>query len=142
MTTPEREAVTGTGTTVEPLLDIQLQLLIRLLETEPRSSLPITLTMPGGVVCGDLITQEAWKAEWAQSVRRLGGKGAQLIADFPESVDQVVDETSRGQLPEHLPRWVHLRDATLSTAVKGAFTLPVWRGRLADVSGWSLARPE
>ncbi|MFF8278868.1 hypothetical protein ACF05T_22555 [Streptomyces lateritius] len=134
--------MTGTGATVEPLLDIQLQLLIRLLEAEPRSSLPITLTMPGGVVCGDLITQEAWKAEWAHSVRRLGGKGAQLLAGFPESVDQSLEEASGGQMPEQLPRWVHLRDATLSTAVKGAFTVPVWRGRLADVSGWSLAKPE
>ncbi|MFC4611289.1 hypothetical protein ACFO9E_26350 [Streptomyces maoxianensis] len=131
----------GTVVSVEPLLDIQLQLLIRLLEAEPQSSLPITLHVPGGLVHGDLITQQAWKADWAQSVRRLGGKGAQLLAEFPETVDQSLDEVIGEQAPEHLPRWIHLRDATLAGA-EGPFTVPAWRGRLADVSGWSLTRPE
>lgn len=142
MTGPERQAPpSGTVAPFEPLLDIQLQMLIRLLEAEPRSSLPITLHIPGGLVHGDLITQQAWKADWAQSVRQLGGRGAQLLAEFPETVDRSLDEVIGEEAPEHLPRWIHLRDATLAGA-EGPFTVPAWRGRLADVSGWSLTRPK
>ncbi|WP_406733216.1 hypothetical protein [Streptomyces sp. NBC_01794] len=113
MTGPERQAPpSGTVASFEPLLDIQLQLLIRLLE-----------------------------AERARSVRQLGGRGAQLLAEFPETVDRSLDEVIGEEAPEHLPRWIHLRDATPAGA-EGPFTVPAWRGRLADVSGWSLTRPK
>ena len=107
-----------------------------------RSWLPITLNVPGGVVHGDLIAGEAWKADWAQSVRQVESVSSGLLSRFPETVDQAVDELIGRPGAHHLPRWIHLRNVTLTTGGGGAAVeLPVWRGRLADVAGWALGRP-
>jgi hypothetical protein len=124
----------------EPVPDLQLQLLIQLLDREQRSSLPITLALPAGVLHGDVIGHEAWKADWARSLRQVEGEGANLIAEFPETVDQGIRELGDGTA--QLPRWIHLRDATLVFGAAGSLRLPLWRGRLADVSGWALGRPQ
>ncbi|GGY77473.1 hypothetical protein OH797_22330 [Streptomyces anulatus] len=128
----------------EPLPDLQLQLLIQLLDEDPRSSLPLTLTHPGGVLHGDVIGHEQWKAEWARSLRQVEGEGANLLAEFPETVDQGVRELRAGEDAEtaRLPRWIHLRDVTLVVGAMNPVSLPLWRGRLADVSGWALGRPQ
>ncbi|MCX4825248.1 hypothetical protein OG883_36405 [Streptomyces sp. NBC_01142] len=133
----------ATPTVVEPVPDLQLQLLIRLLGQDPRSSLPITLNIPGGVLYGDLIAHEAWKADWAQSLRRMEGPGAHLLAKFPETVDQIIDELhgEDGNGSQGLPRWIHLRSVTIVTGAKKPVTSPLWRARLADISGWSLGKP-
>jgi hypothetical protein len=123
----------------EPIADVQLQMLCKLLAQSPRSSLPITLHLPSGVVYGDLIAHEAWKAEWSQELRHVEGQGVQLLATLPEMVDQAIDELS-GEAAAHLPRWIHLREVTSVTGQK-LVTAPLWRGRLADVSGWSLGKP-
>ncbi|MFC8225082.1 hypothetical protein [Streptomyces sp. NPDC057287] len=136
-TPPETTAVM-----TEPVPDLQLQLLIQLLDRELRSSLPITLAMAGGVLHGDVIGHEAWKADWARSLRQVEGEGANLIAEFPETVDQGIRELGAGEDVAHLPRWIHLRDATLVFGGTGSLRLPLWRGRLADVSGWALGRPQ
>lgn len=126
----------------EPVPDLQLQLLIQLLDRGTRSGLPLTLTIPAGVLHGDVIGHEEWKADWSRSLRQVEGEGSHLIAEFPETVDQGLSELGAGQ-PEHqLPRWIHLRDATLVFGGTAPLRLPLWRGRLADVSGWALGRPE
>ncbi|MFJ9891521.1 hypothetical protein ACIQRW_37545 [Streptomyces sp. NPDC091287] len=128
----------------EPLPDLQLQLLIQLLDQDPRSSLPLTLTHPGGLLHGDVIGHEQWKAEWARSLRQVEGEGANLLAEFPETVDQGVRELRADEDAEtaRLPRWIHLRDVTLVVGAMTPVSLPLWRGRLADVSGWALGRPQ
>ncbi|MFD6276055.1 hypothetical protein ACFWFI_10880 [Streptomyces sp. NPDC060209] len=136
-TRPETTAVV-----TEPVPDLQLQLLIQLLDREQRSSLPITLALAGGVLHGDVIGHEAWKADWARSLRQVEGEGANLIAEFPETVDQGIRELGAGDGTTQLPRWIHLRDATLVFGGTGSLRLPLWRGRLADVSGWALGRPQ
>ncbi|MER7726936.1 hypothetical protein [Streptomyces sp. NPDC096323] len=126
----------------EPVPDIQLQLLIQLLDREMRSGLPLTLTVPAGVLHGDVIGHEAWKADWARSLRQVEGEGANLIAEFPETVDQGIKELRTDEDTQLLPRWIHLRDATLLLGGAAPLRLPLWRGRLSDVSGWALGRPE
>ncbi|WP_328581020.1 hypothetical protein [Streptomyces sp. NBC_00370] len=139
----EQPSQDSTPTITEPVSDLQLQLLIRLLGEDPRSWLPITLNVPGGVVYGDLITREAWKADWAQSLRRVRSVGSDLLARFPETVDQAVDELRGDDGSQHLPRWIHLRNVTVTTGgVSPDVEVPVWRGRLSDVAGWALGRPE
>ncbi|MFJ4923854.1 hypothetical protein [Streptomyces sp. NPDC088725] len=139
----ERNGQDVAPTVTEPVPDLQLQMLIRLLDKDPRSSLPITLNVPGGVVYGDLIAHEAWKADWATSLRRVETLSAGLLAGFPETVDQAVGELRGEDTGHHLPRWIHLRKATLTTGGVGpAVELPVWRGRLSDVAGWALGRPD
>jgi hypothetical protein len=125
----------------EPVLDIHLQMIVQLLGQELRSSLPVTLNVPGGVLHGELISHEAWKAAWAQDLREITGDGARMMAVFPETVDQGVEEAHGAEGPDTLPRWIHLRDATLLTGSTASVALPLWRARLADVSGWALGRP-
>lgn len=133
----------ATAVITEPVPDLQLQLLIQLLDRELRSSLPVTLTIPGGVLHGDVIGHEAWKADWARTLRQVEGGGANLIAEFPETVDQGIRELRVEDVEDdQLPRWIHLRDATLLFGGTTPLRLPLWRGRLADVTGWALGRPE
>ncbi|GAA2962810.1 MULTISPECIES: hypothetical protein [Streptomyces] len=126
----------------EPVPDLQLQLLMRLLDREQRSSLPITLTTSSGILHGDLIGHEAWKADWARALRQVEGEGTNLLAEFPETVDQGLREMVADDDASSLPRWIHLRDATLVMGGAGKVRLSLWRGRLADVSGWALGRPQ
>ncbi|MFD3442263.1 hypothetical protein ACFWU3_32705 [Streptomyces sp. NPDC058685] len=129
-----------TRVTTEPVPDMQLQLLVRLLAQDPGSSLPMTLSTPGGIVYGDVIAHETWKADWAMSLHRMDGSGAQTLARFPELVDQAIGEMSGSDTPQSLPQWIRLRDVTLVHGPQ-SMTSPLWRGRLADVSGWSLGKP-
>ncbi|MFD3654776.1 hypothetical protein [Streptomyces sp. NPDC058620] len=131
----------STSVITEPVPDLQLQLLIQLLDRELRSSLPITLNVPSGVLYGDIIGHEAWKSEWARSVRQAAGDAANLIAEFPETVDQGIKEL-RAEDDSQLPRWIHLRNATLVVGAVNSVSMPLWRGRLADVSGWGLGQPQ
>ncbi|MCX0244485.1 hypothetical protein [Streptomyces drozdowiczii] len=126
----------------QPVPDLQLQLLIQLLDREPRSGLPLTLAVPSGVLHGEVIGHESWKAEWARSLRQVEGEGANLLAEFPETVDQGIKEAQADEDTVSLPRWIHLRDATLVCGGVAPLRLPLWRGRLSDVSGWALGRPE
>ncbi|WNI24175.1 hypothetical protein [Streptomyces sp. ITFR-16] len=130
----------STAVITEQVPDLQLQLLIQLLDRETRSGLPLTLTIPAGVLHGEVIGHEAWKAEWSRSLRQVEGEGSNLMAEFPETVDQGISELQAAR--PGLPRWIHLRDATLIFGGTAPLRLPLWRGRLSDVSGWALGRPE
>ncbi|MDV9175824.1 hypothetical protein R6V09_37620 [Streptomyces sp. W16] len=81
----------------EPVPDLQLQLLVRLLGQDAEAALPITLTIGGAFLHGDLISHEAWTTGWAHSLHDAAGGGSAVM--------------------------------------------PLWRGRLTDVSGWSLGKP-
>ncbi|MFF5565668.1 hypothetical protein ACFY7Z_08580 [Streptomyces sp. NPDC012623] len=134
---------TQTPALTEPVPDLQLQMLIRLLGKEPGTGLPITLNVPGGLVYGDLVTHDDWKADWAEALRQVGVDGTELLAGFPEAVDEAVDEVRGEQGSQGLPRWIHLRRVTLTASGRqGGIELPVWRGRLGDVAGWALGRPD
>jgi hypothetical protein len=125
----------------EPVPDLQLQMLVRLVEQEPEARLPVTLIIAGGLLSGDLIAHEAWKSDWARSLRDADGPGAKLLERFPEQVDQVVAE-KQGHIAQRLPQWIHLSDAVTVTGAGKQVLMPLWRGRLTDVSGWSLGKPE
>jgi hypothetical protein len=139
MTNTRRPAPEPAAT--EPVLDVHLQMLVQLLGQELRSTLPVTLNVPGGVLHGELISHEAWKASWARDLREIAGAGARMMAVFPETVDQGVEEAGHDGEPDGLPRWIHLRDAVLMSGSLAPLALPLWRARLADVSGWALGRP-
>ncbi|MFF1546063.1 hypothetical protein [Streptomyces sp. NPDC058291] len=125
----------------EPTPDVQLQMLVRLIGQDPEAALPITLVVGGGFLHGDLISHEAWTTEWARSLRSFDGPGAQLLKRFPEQVDQAVADKQGRPGPQRLPQWIHLRDATGAAGTGRPVVMPLWRGRLADVAGWSLGKP-
>jgi hypothetical protein len=137
----ETEPAVPEPTTTEPVLDLHLQMLAQLLGQELRSTLPVTLNVPAGLVHGELISHEAWKAAWAQDLHGISGDGARMMSVFPETVDQGVAEVGGAGTARLLPRWLHLRDAVFLGGAAARVALPLWRARLADVSGWALGRP-
>lgn len=129
---------------VEPLMDAELRMLVRLVDQdeENRSHFGVSLNIPGGVIYGQVISREAYAREWEASLRDLPGAGAEALARIPRLIDEVLDEQRDDREADPLPRWVHLRDATFLTgATAQTMRYELWRGRLADVVGWSLSIP-
>ncbi|MGW3644567.1 hypothetical protein [Streptomyces sp. NPDC000878] len=125
----------------EPVPDLQLQMLVRLIGQDAQAALPLTLVVGGCFLYGDLISHEAWAADWAHGLRGVDGPGAQLLERFPQLVDQAVVDKRGHEAPQRLPQWIHVRDATGVTGNGRPVLMPLWRGRLTDVSGWSLGKP-
>ncbi len=118
----------------------------------------LVLTLAGQVVDGTLVAERTWAAEVAaviqagdpddtlrgamaatfrQRAEDLQGWGAgSKLGDLdPESPDG--PQVEKGEEMPSLPdvTYVHLRYARVSS-VPGE-RLPLWRGRLADVTGWT-----
>ncbi|MFF1747318.1 hypothetical protein [Streptomyces mirabilis] len=60
----------------EPVPDVQLQMLVRLIGQDAQAALPITLVIGGGFLYGDLVSHETWRAGWARNLRGIDGPGA------------------------------------------------------------------
>ncbi|MFJ5809719.1 hypothetical protein OG906_02445 [Streptomyces sp. NBC_01426] len=129
---------------VEPLLDLELRMLINLVnkDEENRSHFGVSLNIPGGVIYGQVISRSAYAQEWETALRDLPGAGAESLARLPRLINQVLEEQSEEQETDPLPRWVHLQDAVFLTgAANQTMRYGLWRGRLADIVGWSLSIP-
>lgn len=132
---------------VEPVLDLQLQMLIQLLvEQSDENRVPITLNVPGALVCGYLVSASAWRTRWVERIGSMTGPGAEHLSFFPDRILNAVDEVLKEEgeeRPDMLPRWIHLLDVRIVTgAMNTVADVPLWRGRLADVAGWSIGLPE
>ncbi|MFF3711897.1 hypothetical protein [Streptomyces phaeochromogenes] len=129
---------------VEPVLDLDLRMLLMMLaeDRENNSHVGISLNIPGGIIYGHAISREAYLEEWEENVRHAEGAGAELIAQLPRMVANALDEALGDRDLDPLPRWIHLREATFLTgAPVQTMHFNLWRGRIADISGWSLSLP-
>lgn len=114
--------------------DPALQLFANITHAEPEIQLGVTLTVNGSVITGALIGKSAWISEQAVAYEEeLGGMIRTLgrLIDDPRDADRPLDTYG----------FIHLKDAHY---VSGTEFYPAqdqdgffWRGRLADVSGWS-----
>ncbi|MEU4066225.1 hypothetical protein AB0F25_28130 [Streptomyces wedmorensis] len=121
---------------VEPVLDLDLRLLVLMVNTEENrgTSVSITLHVPGGLVSGELIGRE----DYLDRLDRVAsGAGMSGIVGFRRKAAEVLREAGVRKTDD-LPRWIHLQDAAVVGPNGRLLTFPVWRGRLADVAGWSL----
>lgn len=133
----------------EPITDFYLGTLIKVLEadTTNTASVSMTLTMSGGIVCGHLVSKDAWKALWAKQMQDATGSAAEAFRTFPDTIDSILDE-ARDEAGEEEPeddgvrRFVHLKDATLFAPGQVRIRMPAWRGRMEAVSGWALGAPK
>jgi hypothetical protein len=122
----------------------------------------LTLTVPGGVVSGALITEEAWLSEVAATIgsasygtedhldalfdgwrQAAAGKNsewntaAKASEGMPTRYRQAIHD-------EHDDPYIHLGTARIWTSDRegGANAFPnhgmYWRGRVSSVSGWSV----
>lgn len=108
--------------------DPQLALLVAALDRNPSESLGLTLTVGGAVVSGRAVGEAAYWRHLAE--HQADG----LSQHFLHNSQHPVDAT---------PTYVHLLDC--AHWIGGPGPLPAdaracWRGRLADVQGWTLGR--
>ena len=98
--------------------------------------LGITLTVPGGVVTGLLIGVNRYWREYEAAGTSAGDEMSSMLREFFTLPDKGGAEE---EAPGHVWRHIHLREARYVT---GALESPengmLWRGRLAQVSGWSI----
>jgi hypothetical protein len=121
-----------------PAADAHLEMLLRLVEAQPGAAVAVTLTTVGGIVSGSLVASRAWAERWEEVVARAVGDQdhAEQVVLLPRAVQNALDATGPGGLHD----FAHLIDVTFLSA-PGAPTSPLWRGRVSDVSGWSLGAP-
>lgn len=111
-------------------------------EDEHPGSIGITVTSAGAVVSGIAISRKAFIE---RSVELMREAGAPTVADGMDTLwnmaaNQWVAEAKRrdeAELPSRARRFLHLRDARI-WAPEGKINVPLWRGALADITGWSL----
>ncbi|MGW7630555.1 hypothetical protein ACWGKO_16695 [Streptomyces griseoincarnatus] len=131
---------------VEPLIDLHLQMLVQLAEESEDNRFPITINVPGTIISGYLVASAAWRTRWVERIGAMSGEGKELLSFFPDQVRAAVDEIleEQGESRKDLPvRWMHLLDVRMVTgAANTTVYVPLWRGRLADISGWTFGLPD
>lgn len=129
---------------VEPVLDLHLRLLVKMLNDDEtnRSYFGISLNIPGGVIYGHAISHDAYLDDWESTVREANGNGVDFVATLPRKLSEFLDEEMKDVAQDPLPRMIHLRNATFLTGAPiQTMEYRLWRGRIADVAGWSLSMP-
>lgn len=103
----------------------------------------ITVTTAGAVVSGIAISRKAYIGHSLELLRKSGTR-----EDLVEAVEtlwnlgatRAIDEANRRHevdLPSRARRFIHMRDARI-WAPEGSLNVPLWRGTLVDITGWSL----
>ncbi|MER5311758.1 hypothetical protein ABT034_28655 [Streptomyces sp. NPDC002773] len=133
-------APSGAGTT-HPAIDTHLEILLRLVEAQPGSSMAICLTTPGGVIAGHLGSADSWADRWRDVVSAATGAEdrSDHMAQLAHAVQASTERTEK-VATGGLHAFIHLLDVTF-LSVPGDVTARLWRGRVSDVSGWSLGTP-
>jgi hypothetical protein len=113
----------------------------------------IVLTLAGQTVQGTLISARAFAKDMADTAQGQDPDNtlrAGIAARFRKHADELAGFGATSKLGELDPEgpdsddlpampdvtYIHLRDATASSL--SGRTLPLWRGRISDVVGWTL----
>lgn len=115
---------------------------------EHGGEIPITLTTPGGVLTGTLIGVREYLKRYGTDLASVFPSRANAILDTfdaageesANSVRRHKEKVRAGETEFESPRYLHLRDAQYLTGNlhSTARDTVLWRGRLVDVSGFSL----
>lgn len=120
-------------------------------------TIPITLTVGGLVISGDLVSGKdyfesaAVNMRSAQTTDSTGGGPIEALQSLPDRLAQFFDGYANdyplrrdreedADAADLAPRYVHLGQATIRQGGGPTIKVGEWRGRLAVVSGWSLGR--
>jgi hypothetical protein len=113
----------------------------------------VTLTVRGVVIAGELIPNWQWFDEVAQL---SGGQDsnyfelARALKEHARVASQAVEAQAAGAELTDEQRtalrirtaYIHLKNARLLSPTRAAQRSHYWRGRLSDVSGWSIGAAE
>lgn len=109
--------------------------LVNIANDDPKVALGITLTVGGTVICGTLKGRRPWVAEMVDAY----GEPASFATQFGNLWAKQDAEEDVPEMPTYAA-FIHLVDAHI---LSGPSPIPsgaglFWRGRLSEVSGWSL----
>jgi hypothetical protein len=132
-----REQLTG----IDGALELYLDLLFGPNQERPDSRAGLTLMVPGGLVSGTAVSFHNWIRLCADSMREghavpMGEAFQEMFTDGLEYLrEDAADRQERG-LPSVAQRFIHLKDVTVF-AGPHCYTLPFWRVRIKQISGWA-----
>ncbi|MDX5526097.1 hypothetical protein PV677_36115 [Streptomyces sp. DE06-01C] len=137
----------STPVEVKAVRDLYLEMLLSVLDGDEsnRSEVSVTFMVGGSVITGNLINHDRWEEETRASLERAGEGAASLV----RLLNALREGLSSSEEEESAPfNFVHLKDAQIVTnhlgSMNGIVPMTIkrglWRGRLADVQGWSLGR--
>ena len=108
-------------------------------------SIYLTLTIPSGMLNGELISGSRWWDELADTMQQVSTLPADergFAAMFRERAAREQEEDAATAGPTLPTLYIHLRDARVYTP--GQPGLPgngmLWRGRLSEITGWGFGR--
>jgi hypothetical protein len=137
------------GNTISGSVDCFLQSLVSIVNDES-ASIPITLSVGGLLISGDMIGGKTYFNEFARQFkdgfRNITSETASAIEEAFKRLGDVYDpiqKESQGGAIIPKPRLIHLKDAQIYPS--GASPAPskkgvLWRGRLEAVDGFSLGK--
>jgi len=130
-------------------VDCFLQSLVSIANDES-ASIPITLSVGGLLVSGDMIGGKTYFNEFARQFkdgfRNISSETAATIEESFKRLGDVYDPIQNGSqenAPLTKPHLVHLRDAQIyhsGSSPQASEKGVLWRGRLEAVDGFSLGR--
>lgn len=130
------------------MLQSALEYLLGRLEEHEENSFSATFVVGGQVVSGLVIGRRAWMTEQEKALSRDGAAAEQLGVFMRTLFDDVIgrweESTLRrdaADLPRPATSFFHMKQATIGQG-PGAVTFPLWRGTLADVTGWSFGKTD
>ncbi|GAB7188948.1 hypothetical protein ATKI12_8779 [Kitasatospora sp. Ki12] len=99
----------------------------------------VTLAVDGALVTGTMVSAAMWEDLHVSQIGEADYYGLRkVLREALGHLDQAVEDGRRRRQAD--PRFLHLRDVEVR-AGRAAHTLPAWRGRVDQVSGWSLGSP-
>ncbi|MET8624674.1 hypothetical protein ABZW30_13110 [Kitasatospora sp. NPDC004669] len=100
----------------------------------------VTLAVDGALVTGTMVSAAAWED---LHVRQLGEADyyglRKVVREALGHLDQAAEDGRRRREVDR--RFLHLRDVTYR-AGRTVRALPLWRGPITAVSGWTLGTPD
>lgn len=112
-------------------------------DTSAEGAIGITVLSGGLTVSGIAISRRAWidamKATFAKSMTSDYSDAIGTVYDMTaERLEDVYKRRDAADLPTHKRTHLHMRDVRIIMGVDDHVTMPLWRGTLDDVTGWSM----
>lgn len=130
------------ATPIDMFLEVVLDLLSK--GEHPDAFATLTLTVGGLVVTGDAIPTSVWLRMWIDQLESGGvpfdAEARGLVDRFYAELVGLHDKLKEADKPAPAWRFVCMKDVMIFTGGGAPVRLPLWRGRLAEINGWSLGR--
>lgn len=143
--TPENDPDGYTLDDISPkdwYLDTVLDFVHGFNDEHPGGIVGLTVTSNGVVVSGLAISRAEWIAGVVDQYKEAGADQTATYIDklFRQAQDSVIERAKHrdeADLPSRARGFLHLKDARLG-AGETYTQVPLWRGALTDITGWSL----